>query len=79
MQPIQRPLTPSLISSMSGIDNHQVHFQGPATRTGVEPANKHEKRRPSSYATLLEAPLSSIVSNVPDRADVTSSAILGYN
>ncbi|RDU95767.1 hypothetical protein [Trinickia dinghuensis] len=64
---------------MSGIDNQRAHFQGPATRTGTTPASRVEQQRPSSYATLLEAPLSSIVSNVPDRADVMSNAILGYN
>jgi hypothetical protein len=33
----------------------------------------------SSYGTLLDFPLSSLVSNVPDRPDVMTTAILGYN
>ncbi|TKC87931.1 hypothetical protein FAZ69_16870 [Trinickia terrae] len=35
--------------------------------------------RPSPYATLLQAPMSSLASNVSERADVSSIAILGYN
>ncbi|SAK90105.1 hypothetical protein AWB79_06525 [Caballeronia hypogeia] len=34
---------------------------------------------PSTYAVLLRAPMSSIASNVSERADVSSVAILGYN
>jgi hypothetical protein len=33
----------------------------------------------SQYAALLQAPMSSLVSNASDGADVFSAAILGYN
>jgi hypothetical protein len=33
----------------------------------------------SSYGTFLDFPLPSLVSNVPDRPDVMTTAILGYN
>jgi hypothetical protein len=33
----------------------------------------------SAYALLLREPMSSIVTNVPDRPDVRSVSILGYN
>ncbi|MBK3843978.1 hypothetical protein [Paraburkholderia aspalathi] len=33
----------------------------------------------SQYAALLQAPMSSLVSNASDGADVYSAAILGYN
>ncbi|MGH8777942.1 hypothetical protein [Paraburkholderia sp.] len=33
----------------------------------------------SSYVALLTSPLSGLAGNTPERADVTSIAILGYN
>jgi hypothetical protein len=33
----------------------------------------------SAYRLLLQNPVSSIVGNVPERPEVSSSAILGYN
>ncbi|CAE6790039.1 hypothetical protein R69749_07121 [Paraburkholderia domus] len=39
--------------------------------------NKADQK--SQYAALLQAPMSSLVSSVSDRADVSSAAILGYN
>jgi len=36
-------------------------------------------QRASLYSALLQAPMSLLVSNVADRADVSSIAILGYN
>ena len=59
---------------MAEIDNARAHFQVLATAP-----SKQRVQRPTSYATLLEAPLSTIAGNVPDRADVMSNAILGYN
>ncbi|MDR5796467.1 hypothetical protein QCE49_24075 [Caballeronia sp. LZ008] len=37
------------------------------------------QKRFSSYSKLLEGPVSTIAGNVPERADATSVAILGYN
>lgn len=64
---------------MSEINTKLAHLEQPAFDATAPSSNKPLKSRPSSYATLLQAPLSLIVGNVPDRADVTSSAILGYN
>ncbi|CAB3777144.1 hypothetical protein [Paraburkholderia caffeinilytica] len=36
-------------------------------------------RQISLYKALLHAPTSTLASNVSDRADVSSAAILGYN
>lgn len=40
---------------------------------------QHNASQKSQYAALLQAPMSSLVSSVSDRADVYSAAILGYN
>ncbi|RQR32732.1 hypothetical protein DIE23_15520 [Burkholderia sp. Bp9143] len=42
-------------------------------------ANDSASTPASSYAKLLEGPVSKIAGNVPERADATSVAILGYN
>jgi hypothetical protein len=39
----------------------------------------HGQKRTSSYLKLLEGPISNIAGNVPERSDVASIAILGYN
>ncbi|MFT4065058.1 hypothetical protein [Paraburkholderia sp.] len=36
-------------------------------------------RKPSLYTVMLQAPMNALASNVSDRADVSSVAILGYN
>jgi hypothetical protein len=41
-------------------------------------ANK-ERKANSSYIALLTAPMASLAGNVGERADVSFSAILGYN
>ena len=38
-----------------------------------------DKTGSSSYSKLLEGPASTMASNVPERADANSAAILGYN
>jgi hypothetical protein len=41
--------------------------------------NREATKTFSPYALLLREPTCSIVTNVPDRADVRSISILGYN
>jgi hypothetical protein len=48
--------------------------------TGVRSGKQaNQKRRDSPYATLLQAPMSSMACNVSDRSDIKAVAILGYN
>lgn len=47
-------------------------------------AERHDDRdlspkQPSAYALLLGRPVGKIFSNVPERPEVSTSAILGYN
>jgi hypothetical protein len=45
------------------------------------PASLHigGKFENSSYSKLLTGPISNIASNVPERSDASSAALLGYN
>ncbi|SAK48497.1 hypothetical protein AWB80_01229 [Caballeronia pedi] len=45
------------------------------TKSASANANKYL----SPYSSLLQAPMSSLANNAHDRADVSFSAILGYN
>jgi hypothetical protein len=56
------------------------------SRQRVANAARRSNRRPaaepelvSSYVALLTLPLSGLAGNTPERADVVSIAILGYN
>jgi hypothetical protein len=37
------------------------------------------EKRASTYLAMLQAPMTSLASNVADRPDVSAVAILGYN
>jgi hypothetical protein len=50
-----------------------------ANRAKISNARVGFVQRASLYSALLQAPMSLLVSNVADRADVSSIAILGYN
>ncbi|MFB9122549.1 hypothetical protein E2553_38480 [Paraburkholderia dipogonis] len=49
------------------------------TEVSARQNNEPPEQKNSRYSALLEGPISSIVCNVPDRPDVQTIAILGYN
>ncbi|CAL8481309.1 conserved protein of unknown function (plasmid) [Caballeronia sp. S22] len=64
----------------SNISQISIGVIVPSTACSEMVARQSTQTRPAStYATLLENPVASLVSNVADRPDVQSVAILGYN
>jgi hypothetical protein len=64
--------------------NHSFDDAEDARQADFQPrrsacASVSAQKRISSYSKLLEGPVSVIAGNVPERADATSVAILGYN
>jgi len=57
------------------VNHEQSVYETPARKGKRDVAD----RVPSSYRSFLASSLSTIAANVPERADVSSSAILGYN
>ncbi|MGF6786252.1 hypothetical protein [Paraburkholderia sp. 35.1] len=55
-----------------------VDSSGGATRAG-NGKNGSENRSRSVYRSFLASTVSTIASNVPERPDVSSAAVLGYN
>ena len=57
-----------------------VRFISPDAATEFKAhRERNNAAQKSQYAALLQAPMSSLVSNISDRADVYFAAILGYN
>ncbi|MFB9128566.1 hypothetical protein E2553_24870 [Paraburkholderia dipogonis] len=50
-----------------------------ATSIKTAAARVSAGQKPSLYTIMLQAPMNALASNVSDRADVSSVAILGYN
>jgi hypothetical protein len=46
---------------------------------GGKPQGATAEAAVSSYSKLLDGPVAVIAANVPERADASSAAILGYN
>ena len=60
---------------LSPVNRDQSAYETPARKGKRDAAD----RLPSSYRSFLASSLSTIAANVPERADVSSAAILGYN
>ncbi|AXL53980.1 hypothetical protein DSC91_007683 (plasmid) [Paraburkholderia caffeinilytica] len=50
-----------------------------ATRSAEAVVRVSADKKASLYAVMLQAPMNALASNISDRADVSSVAILGYN
>jgi hypothetical protein len=61
---------------MANANNHSPHVARHVEHCDAATA---ESKITSPYALLLREPMSTIVTNVPDRPDVSSVSILGYN
>ena len=57
-----------------------MSFEAPeVTSKNVTRTQPDKAKQASLYASLLQGPTAALATNVSDRADVSSSAILGYN
>lgn len=61
------------------IDDHEPARKAPCLPKRSPSISTHGSKQSSSYSKLLEVPTSIIAGNVPERADATDAAILGYN
>lgn len=56
-----------------------LHNAAPVTRTNHRNVSATDQRNVTPYTALMREPMSSIAANVPDRPDLRSVSILGYN